>query len=226
MVRVFAMKVTRQDFGEDRWKPYLSRARRKEAEKRRDRIDRQCCLGAEVLLNRSIELLGEAKGLPVHYERNIHGKPYLLSPNEKIYANWSHSGEYVLCAVGDREVGVDLQWNQKEPGEKLIRRLLQEGELEFYNRQVPERKRTLFYEYWTIKESYLKALGTGFHTPLEDFYVSFESGDLQIIQTLSEEKQPGRYSCCLLDFADGNYTAALCCKGTDNLEQIEIEYLS
>ena len=77
---------------------------------------------AELLLNRSLEQCTDVQ-TPVRYHRNEHGKPYLTDKPE-IYVNWSHSGDYVICAVADREVGIDLQKMDREPKENLIRKVL------------------------------------------------------------------------------------------------------
>ena len=37
-----------------------------------------------------------------------HGKPY-LSDYSDVHFNISHSGEYVVCSVSDKPVGVDIQ---------------------------------------------------------------------------------------------------------------------
>jgi len=226
MVRVFAMKVTEQDFEEDKWKLYLSESRRKAALRKKKILDRQLFLGAEVLLNKALEQVCKSVKFPAAYERNAHGKPYLLPSNQKVYVNWSHSGEYVLCAVADREVGADLQWNQKEPRDNLIRRTLSKEERVFYEAQASDRRSALFYEYWTLKEAYLKMLGTGFRTPLEYFRVEMTAEGPKVLAGPEKIEGFRECSCCLLDFADERYTAALCCEGGEALEGIKIEYLS
>ena len=110
---------------------------------------------AELLLNRSLEQCTDVQ-TPARYHRNEHGKPYLTETPE-IYVNWSHSRDYVICAISDQEVGIDLQKMDREPKENLIRKALTEEEQEFY-RSVPKPERQkLFYQYWSVKESFLKA---------------------------------------------------------------------
>ena len=90
---------------------------------------------------------------------------------------------------------------------------------------IPELERQrLFYEYWAVKESFLKALGTGFATPLDRFYVEFRKGsDVSdavkknamkvpyIIQNINHKQ----YLCRLLSVKDEGYTAALCVESLD-----------
>ncbi len=203
--RIYAMNITGKDYMDEAYAPYLTKARKTEAQKRRKTRDRQLCLAAEVLLNLSLELAGIGMSLPAVYQRNPYGKPY-LTEHEGIHVNWSHSGDWVICAISDREVGIDLQDNRREPGEALIRRMLQPEELSYYEKVPDEQKRRIFYEYWTVKESFLKAVGTGFHMPLDNFYVRMEDENPQIVQRAGEKS----YICRLLDFADDGYTASLC----------------
>ena len=89
---------------------------------------------AELLLNRSLEQCTDVQ-TPARYHRNEHGKPYLTETPE-IYVNWSHSGDYVICAVADREVGIDLQKMDREPKENLIRKALTKEEQEKYDNSM------------------------------------------------------------------------------------------
>lgn len=206
----------------DRWyKAYLSETRKQEAKNRKSEKDRRLFLAAEVLLNRSLEAVEANVLLPASYTRNPCGKPYLLPPAE-LYVNWSHSGDFVLCALADREVGVDLQEMHKEPGEALVKRTLQPEELCFYQSIPPRQRRQVFYQYWTLKESYLKALGTGFRTSLNDFYIEMGKSAPKVIQRAY--RRP--YSCRLLPM-DDEYMAALCVEGEEQeeLDQITIERL-
>ncbi len=216
MVRIFAMKASGLDFSSWEWDRYLSTERRERAQRHINSRERQLYLGAEALMNRSLERMGKGIPIPAAYVRNSCGKPYLKDV-EGIYMNWSHSGEYVLCAVADREIGIDLQFNQKEPRESLIRKVLRVPELEFYQSLDAGRRKLCFYEFWTLKESFLKALGTGFYTPLERFCIQMEDGKPRIVQDINEKL----YSCALLDFPDKEYTAAVCYEGDSDEARIE-----
>ena len=218
-LRVFAMDVSGLGLQEERWGAYLSKQRWEEGKKRAKEPERRLYLGAEILLNRSLEILQKDIVLPVSYTRNQHGKPYLLWPNDSWYVNWSHSGDYVLCAVADREVGVDLQYMRPGIKEPLVKRALQPEELKAYSNIPPAERETRFYQYWVIKESYLKAMGTGFYTHLTQFYVDMEGQYPQIRPRENEED----YSCRLLTFKDQNYAAAVCCVG--KMTEVKIEYL-
>ena len=172
---------------------------------------------AELLLNRSLEQCTDVQ-TPARYHRNEHGKPYLMETPE-IYVNWSHSMDYVICAISDQEVGIDLQKMDREPKENLIRKALTEEEQEFY-RSVPKPERQkLFYQYWSVKESFLKALGTGFYTSLHTFQVEEEQ------PRISHHINRKNYSCRLLTFREPDYVAAVCVENAAlEEEDIKITY--
>ena len=62
MIRIFAMRAAGRNFTEARWLQYLSRERMAEAEKRKNERERQLFLGAEILMNQSLEAVGA--GIP------------------------------------------------------------------------------------------------------------------------------------------------------------------
>lgn len=174
---------------------------------------------AELLLNRSLECCTDVR-TPVKYHRNEHGKPYLTDTPE-LYVNWSHSGAYVICAVADREVGIDLQKMEREPKENLIRKALTPEERNAYEILAPESRKKRFYEYWAVKESFLKALGTGFYTSLQMFQVDMKEEQPQIRHHINKRN----YSCRLLSFQNMEYAAAVCMeKDTLENEDLKITY--
>lgn len=218
MLRIFSMKVIEEDFLEEKWRAYLSESRRLEAEKHHQKKEQQLFLGAEILLNRCLEVVQPNMQRPVSYERNGYGKPYLQT-KEKLFVNWSHSGDYVICALADKEVGIDLQEHSKTLNDSLIQKVLQKEELKVYQETPEDEKQQIFYQFWTAKESFLKALGTGFYTPLDKFWIRLNKNPTEIFQSINQRK----YFCQFLDFRDKEYTVAVCCEG--KMEEVEIEYL-
>lgn len=220
--QVYAMNIVGNDYMDECYAPYLTESRREEALKRKRPRERQLCLAAEILLNRALELSGTDVAIPAVYSRNPYGKPY-LPLHTGIHINWSHSGTWAVCAISDREVGIDLQDSGKEPKEALVRRMLQPEELAFYERVPEEQRKSIFYRYWTVKESFLKAVGTGFHMSLDTFYVCMEGESPRVIQRTGGDS----FACRLLEFADTDYTAAICIKGvgSGSVKDVELEYL-
>jgi 4'-phosphopantetheinyl transferase len=83
------------------------------------------------------------------------GKPYLTGKRE-IFFNISHCKTGVVCAISDKEVGVDMQDIQPFDRE-LAKRVCTAGErMQLEQSDTPDR---LFCKWWTIKEAYIKRYG-------------------------------------------------------------------
>ena len=98
--------------------------------------------------------------LPLTYRYGERGKPYF--EDLPLYFNLSHSGDYVLCAVSDVEVGVDIQKIQPVNERKLAKRFFSEAECRVLEGcESSEGRRRLFFELWSRKEAYGKLTGEG-----------------------------------------------------------------
>lgn len=107
------------------------------------------------------DLLSEpVESLPLSYRYGEKGKPYFREI--PLFFSISHSGNYVLCAVDEREIGADIQRIQSVDVGKLAGRFFSEPERMLLERcgSDGERKR-LFFELWTRKEAWGKLTGEG-----------------------------------------------------------------
>ncbi len=84
------------------------------------------------------------------------GKPFIRLANRKF--SISHSGDYVMVAFSEKEVGIDLEKENEIVVEDIVTSMHHE-EIE-YVRNASD-KHSAFYNVWTRKEAYLKAIGVG-----------------------------------------------------------------
>jgi 4'-phosphopantetheinyl transferase len=87
-----------------------------------------------------------------------HGKPYL--PEHPLHFNLSHSGDCIALALADVPVGLDVERLREQrdfPG--LLQRVFHPVERE--RMRAHGQPLAAFYQAWTRKEAFLKALGTG-----------------------------------------------------------------
>ncbi len=105
-----------------------------------------------------------------HIQTTKFGKP-VLSANDKQHFNISHSGEWVVCVVDDQPVGIDIE-QQVNFGEIELDSLFTAQEMEYLQNGKQSSLRQRFYRLWTLKESYLKALGTGLYQSMQSFTVT------------------------------------------------------
>ncbi len=144
----------------------LTDYRRKKLENQRLPDQRRQGIGAELLLRAALADAAPEFPWPPEIIAGLYGKPEWQI--EGLYFSLSHSKNAAACAIADRPLGLDLQ----APclySEMLARRFF-----------APEERQALFSSedrdadfcrIWTMKESYLKALGTGLSTPLPSFSV-------------------------------------------------------
>lgn len=88
------------------------------------------------------------------FYRGENGKPLTrLSP----FFNCSHSGDHVVCAVSEKEIGVDLE--RIRPVHERMERTLSEAE-RCWLAALPQAQRAeAFLRLWTLKESWIKCRG-------------------------------------------------------------------
>ena len=142
--------------------------RREKADKLRMEKDKRLCLGAELLLRYALGKSGAGEE-PLEFSYGADGKPFLSDGRAQF--SISHSGTYVLCAVGERELGCDIEQIQAVDLQ-LAKRFFTEGEYaSLCEIQNPAGREDAFYRLWTLKESYLKAIGTGIKQSLDSFEI-------------------------------------------------------
>lgn len=107
-------------------------------------------------------------------EKGEYGKPYFLEKNE-IHYNISHSDGITACYVGRFEAGVDAE-PIKAFRPNVVKRVFSESEKEMF--ENAKDKDLLFYKLWTLKESYVKAIGIGVSYPMKNISFSFENGKI------------------------------------------------
>lgn len=143
-------------------------------EERRRRADRYVradarflSIGAALLLKKA---LAEAGVFDAEFGFGEYGKPYLKNRGD-VFFNVSHSGDYVFCAVSNRELGCDIE-RIREVDLALAERFFRYDEYASVAAAVsPGERSVLFARYWTLKESFIKAAGCGLNLSLRDFRI-------------------------------------------------------
>lgn len=134
--------------------------------------DRQRSLYGHLLARYAIKELFHLKNDKIKIAENSYGKPYVVGHHE-IHYNVSHSGDWVVCAVNTAEVGVDVQ-EIKKIKLAIAERFFSEEENAYLAALTQERQQCEFYDTWSLKEAYVKAIGVGLSQPLNEFSVTRE----------------------------------------------------
>jgi 4'-phosphopantetheinyl transferase len=106
------------------------------------------------------------------FSANEWGCPAIASAEgQGLRFNLSNTRGLVCCLVAaDRDVGIDVEDVTRE-GETvtIADRFFSPSEVDELRAQPEERRRPRFFDYWTLKEAYIKARGMGLAIPLDHF---------------------------------------------------------
>ncbi|MFC5850656.1 4'-phosphopantetheinyl transferase family protein [Streptomyces chlorus] len=104
------------------------------------------------------------------FQRSSLGRPEVHHPvrGRSLRFNLSHTEGMVACVVTrDARCGVDVERPGRAlPLHRLTRTVLSAREQREFDLAPPGRRQELFFRYWTLKEAYLKAIGTGLRFPM------------------------------------------------------------
>lgn len=145
------------------------------------------------------------------------GKPMLADTFSKmtIFFNMSDSGRLALYAFSrDGEIGVDIEKICDNPERDQIADQFFSVRESAVFRALPETmKKEAFFNCWTRKEAFIKAIGDGFSRPLDKFDVSLVPGEpARLLRIVGDSKGAYRWSIQELESASG-YAAALAIEG-------------
>ena len=91
-------------------------------------------------------------------DKGEHGKPcFRIHP--EIRFNISHSGDLVICAVSDFEIGIDIQEKSRMNTDRIAKKVMSSAEHKKYLES--SERQDFFYRVWVMKESYVKWTGDG-----------------------------------------------------------------
>jgi 4'-phosphopantetheinyl transferase len=146
-------------------------------------------------------------------------KPYLRS-HPGIHFNISHSGAWVVIAFSTAKVGIDVE-KIKRVNLNIARRFFSEDEKKQLFSFDAQEQTNYFFDLWTLKESYLKAVGTGLTKPLKSFTIIKESNDFRILGSESTEGVVMKQLKI-----ERNYRLSVCSLGDSIHEQFSVLYLN
>ena len=151
-------------------------------------------------------------------------KKYSLPEN--VPFNFSHSGSIVMCAAcmdgGPVKVGCDVE---KMGGLrlKLAERHFCREEYEAIMAEENEEKRTeMFFLYWVLKESFMKATGKGMALPLDQFCIRLDKPPVLIRKP---EEFSEAYYYCEYDPGEKPYRLAVCTSDTQIDTELHTEFI-
>ncbi len=118
----------------------------------------------------------EIKPADWRFEKGAYDKPEIINPPLPLRFNISHTKKMIICiATLNDDIGCDVETiSRKSDTEAIASQYFSSEEISELLSQPEENQRRRFFDYWTLKESYIKAWGQGLSIPLQDF--SFHIG--------------------------------------------------
>ena len=102
-----------------------------------------------------------------------HGRPEILDRPAHVpdlRFNISHTRGMIACAVTvGREVGIDIEDINRDLTHDVAGRFFAQAEVDDLHALPEQEQARVFFDYWTLKEAYIKARGFGLALPLGDF---------------------------------------------------------
>jgi 4'-phosphopantetheinyl transferase len=181
----------------------VSREKRDKIERYLRREDAQRALVADILVRVLVCKKTGIRNKELDFFQNKFGKPFIRNA-EGFFFNVSHSGEWVVCAINDAETGIDVE-KLKDPNIDIAKSFFSREEYEDLIHKDECMRLSYFYDLWTLKESYVKALGKGFSEPLDSFTIKIQGDAIRCIS----RNNPDNLSFRKWDL-DSEYKLAVC----------------
>ena len=126
------------------------------------------CAALRQLLSRYLDRPADS----LRWEKAAHGKPFLL--DGACHFNLTHSENVAALAVSQRgELGLDVEDRTRRVDFfALGKRFFAAPEAEALQRAADPRH--FFFDVWTAKEAYIKAIGDGLSHPLDQFLTYYQ----------------------------------------------------
>ncbi len=126
--------------------------------------DQHSALLSQLLLRQALLTVGYDQNCLEQLHSGEHGRPFIVDSHWDF--NLSHSGEYVVCALLNQgRGGIDIERIKPIEVNDFKREMSAE---EWAIISTPKISYEKFYDYWTMKESVMKADGRGLYLPLRE----------------------------------------------------------
>jgi 4'-phosphopantetheinyl transferase len=186
---------------------------RRRAEKYYRPVDRDHFIVARGILRKIISLYLPISPGALQFTYNEYGRPEIAGHqnDRNLNFNLSHSKDLVLYAFRlGGGLGIDIEYMRDDFATlDIAEHFFAKGEVEALRSLPVDQRVKGFFNCWSRKESYIKALGMGVSFPLDRFTVSLAPGDAPaLLKVDDDDREPERWKMYELLPGDG-YAAAL-----------------
>jgi 4'-phosphopantetheinyl transferase len=167
--------------------------------------DAHLSLFADLLVRVAAWQREKIRNRDITFFNDVYGKP-VFSSQPHIHFNVSLSGRWVVCGIDSSETGIDIE-RIDDVDLSLSEHFFSADEHKDILGSIDPLGR--FFDYWTLKESYLKFVGKGLSEPLNSFTVCLLPHDRIQIRIMGVPVEGVHFKQYYI--AEG-YKLAVCCK--------------
>lgn len=166
--------------------------------------DQQNCLVTRALVRFLLSSCTHLHPEEFKFIENKYGKPDLVPGllDIPVKFNLSHSGGVTACALTlDNDIGLDIENCQRQIDLNIADRFFSASEANYLNQCSQKEKQNVFYDFWTLKESYIKARGEGLSIGLDKFSFKLDKNNISInchesLNDINDQWQFFQFSLC------------------------------
>lgn len=156
------------------------------------------------------------------FDTEENGKPFIRTPKINLKFNVSHTQGCIICAITQYDaIGCDVE-NCLRNNEvlEIATRYFANRELEQINLLPDNEKVSRFFDFWTLKESFIKTTGKGLATPLKSFHFNINNENQPLNTAISlvidaDQEENSDFFKSLLFYYNDEHRVALTVKNTN-----------
>lgn len=172
-------------------------------------IDQQRSLIADLMVRKFYSQALNYDWNKIDYYYNEHEKPYLLNSENQCF-NISHSGNQIVVAFSNENIGVDIEKIKGDRRNIAKRFFTPEEIMDMNSAGTKDEQIKYFFQLWTLKESYMKAIGKGISMSLSSF--AFKKEDNRFVLDFSDHDQEWFFQST---FWENDYFLSICSKANE-----------
>lgn len=182
----------------ERYASVISGSEKRKKERYVFEKDRHTCLVTRALLRYVLWMFTGQDPTGFKFWENAYGRPELVAGTlpMPIRFNLSHSGGLTACAVAlNTDIGSDLEDCRRVVDINIADRFFSKPEADYLGRYSEPEKSLLFFEFWTLKESYIKARGMGLSIDLGKFCFDLAGPEVKVDfhESLNDDGEEWRF---------------------------------